>query len=153
DEFEEVADRIREEITKQAPGADFEFHQLLEDQLNDLSGAPEAIQLAVYGPDQDKLAAIADSLTGELEKVPGVVDTYDGVVDGNETIRVSPITDSPGGLSLGQLSQGLGAAIAGLPAGSVNYEGSSLPARVRLAGNAPGAALKDLVLPDQNGIG
>ncbi len=152
DAFEEVADRIRDAITKQAPGADFEFHQLLEDQLNDLSGAPEAIQLAVYGSDQEKLTAIADRLTEELGKIAGVVDTYDGVVEGNATIRVSPNTAAPGGQSLGQLSQGLGAAIAGLPAGSVKYGASSIPARVRLAGSDSGAMLKDLLLPDRGGL-
>jgi multidrug efflux pump subunit AcrB len=151
DEYEEVADRIRDGITKQAPGADFEFHQLLEDQLNDLSGAAEAIQLAVFGPDQEKLAAIAGRLTDELGKISGVVDTYDGVVDGNETIRVAPGTEGAG-QSLGQLSQGLSAAIAGLPAGSVRYGASSIPVRVRLSGNAPDAALKDLLLPDQEGL-
>lgn len=152
DEYEEVADRIRKAIAAQAPGSDFEFHQLLEDQLNDLSGAPEPIQLAIYGPDQQKLMAIADRLTNELGKIPGVVDSYDGIVDGNETIRVAPNLQATGGLSLGQLSEGLGAAIDGLPAGTVKYGDSSIPARVRLAGNAPDVALKDIVLPGQNGL-
>ncbi len=152
DEFEEVADRIRDAITKQAPGANFEFHQLLEDQLNDLSGAPEAIQLAVFGSDQEKLSAIAYRLADELGKVPGVVDTYDGVVEGNATIRVAPNTEGPGGQSLGQLSQGLSAAIAGLSAGNVKYGASTIPARVRLSGNADDTALKDLLLPDQAGV-
>jgi len=150
-EYEDVADRIREEITKQAPGADFEFHQLLEDQLNDLSGPAEAIQLSVFGPDQEKLTSIAERLTEELGKIPGVVDTYDGVVDGNETIRVAPSAEGAG-QSLSQLSQGLSAAIAGLPAGSVRYGASSIPVRVRLSGNAPDAALKDLLLPDHEGL-
>src|SRR5262249_3438721 len=115
DEYEEVADRIRDAITKLAPGADFEFHQLLEDQLNDLSGAPEAIQLAVYGPDQEKLTAIADRLTDELGKVSGVVDTYNGVVEGNATVRVAPNTAGPGGQSPGEGLPGRGGADARLP--------------------------------------
>ncbi len=145
DEFEDVSDRIRKALTKAAPGANFEFHQLLEDQLNDLSGAPEAIQLAVYGPDQEKLAAIADRLANEIGKIPGVVDAYNGVVDGNETIRIAP--NEAGGQSLGELSRGLSAAIAGLPAGKVRYGDSSIPARVHLAGDAADTALNDIQLP------
>ena len=41
----------------------------------ELSGAPEAIQLAVFGPAQDKLIAIADRLTEEIAKVPGTNET------------------------------------------------------------------------------
>jgi CzcA family heavy metal efflux pump len=147
DEFEQVSDRMRDAMTKAAPGASFEFHQLLEDQLNDLSGAPEAIQLSVIGPDQEKLIAIADRLTDEIGKIPGVVDAFNGVVDGNQTVRVSPNSNGANGMTLNQLSDGLGAAIGGIVATSVNYDGSAIPVRVRLAGNAPDVALDQLAIP------
>src|SRR5262249_53671914 len=53
--YQAVTDRLRKGMEAAAPGTSFEFHQLLEDQINDLSGSPEAIQLLVSGPDQDKL--------------------------------------------------------------------------------------------------
>lgn len=152
DDYEQVADRIRDEITKQAPDAEFKFHQLLEDQLNDLSGSPEAIQLAVSGPDQEKLIGIADKLTDELGKIPGVVDTYDGVVKGNRMVRVAPNAEGTGVQSVDQLSQGLNAAIGGLPAGTIKNGASSIPALVRVSGNDPDAELKDLLLPDKSGL-
>jgi multidrug efflux pump subunit AcrB len=139
-------------LTKAAPGAIFEFHQLLEDQLNDLSGAPEAIQLAVFGPGQDKLIAIADRLTDKIGKIPGVVDAFNGVVDGNQTIRVSPNTDGATGLTIGQLSEGLGAGIGGIVATSMKYGESTIPIRVRLAGGAPETSLEHLTIPVNGGL-
>ena len=152
DEFEDVADRLRQAMIKAAPGASFEFHQLLEDQLNDLSGAPEAVQLGVFGPDQDKLIAIADRLTDEIGKIPGVVDAFNGVVDGNQTIRVAPKTEGAAGLTIDQLSQGLSAAIGGIVATNVNYGEATIPVRVRLVGNALDAPLDQLAILDGGGL-
>lgn len=146
-DFDEVSGRLREALTKASPGASFEFHQLLEDQINDLSGASEAIQLGVFGPDQDKLIAIAGRLTDEIGKIPGVVDAFDGVVDSNQTIRVVPNTSSAAGLTIAQLSDGIGAGIGGNVATSMKYGEATIPVRVRLAGNAPGTPLEHLAIP------
>ena len=84
--FDEISDKLRDDLQKLAPGATFEFHQLLEDQINDLQGAPEAVQLSVYGGyDQQQLIAIASHLSDGLSKIQGVVDPFDGVAYGAES--------------------------------------------------------------------
>jgi CzcA family heavy metal efflux pump len=146
-DFGDVSDRLREALSKAAPGASFEFHQLLEDQINDLSGAPEAIQLLVFGPEQEKLKAIADRLTEEIGKIPGVVDPFNGMVDGNQTIRVAPIAGGAGQPTLGQLSENLSAGIGGIPAGSMRYGDATIPVRIRLAADVANTPLEQLALP------
>ena len=122
--FDEASDRMRDALQKIAPAASFEFHQLLEDQINDLSGAPEAIQLSVYGDDQQRLIGIASTLADGLGKIPGVVDPYSGVAYGANIVRTAVEQDpAEARLRLG------GAIVAKVPDGS-----GELPVRLRIAG-------------------
>jgi CzcA family heavy metal efflux pump len=150
DGFGDVSDRLRDALAKAVPGADFEFHQLLEDQINDLSGAPEPIQLSVSGPDQATLIGIADDLTGRIGKVPGVVDPFDGVIDGNETIRVTPKTRGAGALTLGALSDAVSARVGGIVATELSDGDSTIPVRVSVSGPTP-RALERLAIPTAQG--
>jgi multidrug efflux pump subunit AcrB len=122
--FDDVSDRLRDRLQKLAPDATFEFHQLLEDQINDLSGAPEAIQLSVYGDDQQRLIGIASSLARGLGTIPGVVDAFNGVTYGAGIVRTLADQDPAAArLRLG------GAIVAAVPDGS-----TELPVRLRVAG-------------------
>jgi CzcA family heavy metal efflux pump len=150
DPFGDVSERLRDALAKAAPGADFEFHQLLEDQINDLSGAPEPIQLAVSGPDQATLIRIAGQLTERIGTIPGVVDPFDGVIDGNETIRVTPRTSGPDTLTLGALSDALSARVGGIVAAELSDGDTTIPVRVKVAGGLPGA-LDRLAIPTARG--
>jgi multidrug efflux pump subunit AcrB len=125
--FDEVSDALRDRLQKIAPDAEFEFHQLLEDQINDLTGAPEPVQLSVYGDDQKQLIAIATGLADKLGKIPGIVDTFDGVAYGADLVRtVNPVDPVDARLRMG------GAIVASVPDGA-----AQLPVRVRVEGRAP----------------
>jgi multidrug efflux pump subunit AcrB len=150
DPFGDVSDRLRDALAKAVPGADFEFHQLLEDQINDLSGAPEPIQLAVSGPAQTTLIGLAGHLTDRIGKIPGVVDPFDGVIDGNETIRVTPDANGPEAMTLGALSDALSARVGGIVATELGDGDSTIPVRVSVAGGAPGS-LEHLAIPTASG--
>lgn len=151
-EYDDVAGRLREAMTKAAPDATFEFHQLLEDQINDLSGAAEPIQLIVSGPDQAKLIEIADTLSDQIEKIPGVVDALNGVVQSNQTIRVAPRTVGLSGMTIRELSEGLRAGVGGIVATSMRYGDGSIPVRVRLAAAAPETAIEKLLIPTKDSL-
>ena len=137
DGFDTVAERLRKRLAQAAPQAEFEFHQLLEDQINDLTGAPEPLQVAIIGPDQDKLVSIAEALGEELAKVPGIVDLNNGVVDTAQVIRVIPRTGVPEALEAGALAQALGGGLGGVVATQLQDDGAALPVRVGLAAAAP----------------
>lgn len=79
-QFESVAGRLRLVLSAVAPEATFEFHQLLEDQINDLTGAPEPIQIAIYGQNQATLIGLARTLAPRIATIRGIDDLLDGVV-------------------------------------------------------------------------
>jgi multidrug efflux pump subunit AcrB len=143
--FDDVSDHLRDALQKIAPDATFEFHQLLEDQINDLSGAPEAIQLSVYGDDQQTLIGIASGLADGLGKIHGVVDAYNGVAYGAGIVRTK-VDQDPGEarLRLG------GAIVAKVPDGA-----AQLPVRLRVDGAplhyAPIAAQQTSEVDEENG--
>jgi len=148
--FDDVADRLRDAFTKLVPGADLEFHQLLEDQLNDLSGAPEPIQLEVTGPDQRQLISISHVLMHGLSRIDGLVDTFDGIVVDNQTIRVTPKITGQAPVSIGDLSEALSARVSGIVAGRMKDGDATIPVRVGLSGDL-GGPLDAIGIPTQSG--
>ena len=150
--YEKVADRFRKAFEEAAPGSDFEFHQLLEDQLNDLSGAPEPIQIDVVGPDQAKLIDISTALAEKIEKVPGIVDVFDGVVEGNDMVRVMPKNDSGSGLSIGALSDALTARMGGIVATELRDGDGTIPVRVVLSEIPPPKSFSTITIPTNDGL-
>jgi CzcA family heavy metal efflux pump len=152
DRYEAVADRLRKSFAKAAPGANFEFHQLLEDQLNDLSGAPEPIQIEVTGREQDKLIEIADGITAQISKIPGIVDAFDGVTAGNQTIRVTPKDAGAATMTVGELSDALGAAVGGTVATRIRAGDGTVPVRVGLAERPASDKLEAIEIPTREGL-
>jgi len=76
---DEVAAKLRARIERETPELRIEFVRVLEDVLNDLSGAPHAIEVKVYGDDPAVLARLAGEIATRLAPIDGLVDVYDGV--------------------------------------------------------------------------
>ena len=146
DQFEEIADRLRDALNKQIPSANFEFHQLLEDQINDLTGAPETIQVAVKGPDQQTLIGIAHDLSERTAKIPGVVDPLDGVVFDAQTIAVAPRDPRTSGAAF---AANLAIDLNGVVAGGIDDGGATIPIRVETTQAAPLGAVALLSRPER----
>jgi CzcA family heavy metal efflux pump len=141
DPYDVVAERLRTAIGAQVPAASLDLHQLLEDQINDLSGAPQPIEIAIGGPDQQRLIALAGATADAIAKVPGVVDTFDGVVEDEPTLRFDPQSARLAalGISAGDLAAALGARTQGSVATEIPADETTTPVRVRVAGPAPNA--------------
>jgi multidrug efflux pump subunit AcrB len=133
--FDTLAERLRKAALAENPNLYIEIHQLLEDQINDLSGAPEPVQVTVRGPDQSVLEQLADRIADRIDDVPGVVDTFDGIVYQARTIDASPL--APNAPDARDFADTLRARVGGLEAGDVAAPGGPLPAIVRLAGDGP----------------
>jgi multidrug efflux pump subunit AcrB len=90
--IEAVIDAVREKIAADVPGVDVEFVQVLQDLINDLAGAPDPVEVKLFGENQAVLNSAAESLAAKLEKVKGAVDVRSGVVEsGPELVaRVEP---------------------------------------------------------------
>ncbi|SDE91796.1 efflux RND transporter permease subunit [Terriglobus roseus] len=77
--IDEVIADARAEIKKTEPGLDVEFVQVLQDMINDLSNAPEPIQIKLYANDPVLLSDVASRVGEEIGKIPGVVSVENGI--------------------------------------------------------------------------
>jgi len=77
---EEVKDDLRKQILSSEPGLTrVELPGILSDMVGDLSSAPEPIEIKLFSEDAAALHKKAAEIEGIIKKIPGVVDTFDGV--------------------------------------------------------------------------
>lgn len=77
--IDEVITDVRAEIKRTEPELDVEFTQVLQDNIGDLSNAPEPIQIKLFANDPALLHELAPRVGQEIAKVQGVVDVENGV--------------------------------------------------------------------------
>ena len=94
--IDEVIADVRQQVKTTEPALDVEFTQVLQDNIGDLSNAPEPIQIKLFNPDPALLQNIAPRVATEIAKVSGVVDIENGIdntVSGPATnFQVNPQT-------------------------------------------------------------
>jgi CzcA family heavy metal efflux pump len=87
--IDEVMADVRKQIKESEPQLDVEFTQVLQDNIGDLSNAPEPIQIKIFSQDPALLNELAPRIGTEIQKVKGVVDVENGI---DNTIS-GPATD------------------------------------------------------------
>ena len=130
---EAMIDDVRQRLTAVVPEARIEFVQILEDVLNDLSGAPRPIEIRTSGEDPAILRRVAQDVASRLDGTRSLVDFYDGVeaevpirdyrLDGDAAIRA--------GVDASQVASDLGVALRGSVVGTVPRFDRLVPVRVR----------------------
>jgi len=138
--YEEIAKRLRDSINGAVPAADLDFHQILEDQLNDLSGSPTPISISLIGPDQAKLIEFSDKLSDSITKIKGIVDPFNGVTYDDPTRSITPTQAHLAALGVGstELADALAARTQGTVATEISGGVTLIPVRVRV-GSALGS--------------
>ncbi len=144
--YEVVSERLRDAFTTAIPAAQFNFHQILEDMINDMSGAPSPIQITVRGPDQDLLISLANRITDRIAGVPGLADAFSGVSYDDPTMRISPYGGRLAALNLtaADLGNALQASAQGGIATNVAGTLDRVPVRVSMV-RPPGGAAAGLI--------
>jgi len=139
DSYEVVSDRLRDQMNAAIPAAALDFHQILEDMINDLSGAPSPVEVTIRGNDQNQLIAIANDVADRFGKLPGLSDVFSGVTYDDPTVRyaVNGSRLAALGLSASDVSNALAAATQGTVATTVANQTQLVPVRVR-AGDMTG---------------
>ena len=134
--YDVIAERLRNDLAAQVPAASLDFHQLLEDQINDLSGAPQPIEIALRGPDQTKLIEYAGKTADAVAKVPGVVDSFDGIVYEDRSLQIAPQSARLAALGIGasDFADALNARTQGTVAAQIPSNDFTIPVNVRVAG-------------------
>ena len=75
----EVMDEVRRRIKTTEPELDIELTQILQDNINDLSNAPEPIQIKIFSNDEQLLTQLGPRVGDAIAKIPGVVDVENGI--------------------------------------------------------------------------
>ena len=101
--MEEIEDQVKDRFAEHQ--LKIELVQVMQDELNDLSGANKPIEIKIFGPDYKKLLKLADEVGEKLEKVGkghGVKEPNANVSDGNPDlmIRIDSVKATRLGLSV-----------------------------------------------------
>lgn len=70
----EVMDEQRNKIAERIPQVETEFHPILADQLNDLAGAGNPVEIRIFGEDREAIRSVAENIETKLKSVHGLVD-------------------------------------------------------------------------------
>ncbi|MGA2586410.1 MAG: efflux RND transporter permease subunit [Candidatus Aminicenantales bacterium] len=151
----EVISELRKRFTTELPGLKWEFPGILGDLIGDLMWAPQPIEVKLFSTSQAWLEKKAPEIEQQIQKIPGVVDTFNGLVYTGPTIslRMRPVDARRFGLTAEDVAAAANTAMLGQTASSV-LEGDRVvnirvkvdPSRInRLAG------LKELPLRTPDG--
>jgi CzcA family heavy metal efflux pump len=117
--IEEVMDDVRQRIRSAEPALDIEFTQVLQDMIGDLSNSPEPIQIKLFSNDRDLLLSLGPRVQQAIAKIPGVVDTQNGVentISGPATnFQIDPIVAGRLGFTPAEIAEDATSILDGLP--------------------------------------
>ena len=86
----EVTDDIRAKIAATGLPLTVDFGQVITDMLGDLMSSAQPIEIKVFGTDINKIQDYSQQISKIVEKVPGTVDVFDGIVIAGPSIQISP---------------------------------------------------------------
>lgn len=87
---EDVISDIRQRIASTQPALKIDFGQVIGDMLGDLMSTVQPIEIKVFGADATKRYALANQVTGVVEKVAGTADVFNGIVRMGPSVDVRP---------------------------------------------------------------
>ena len=85
---DEVIAELRHRLNEQIPAVRWEFPGILTDLVGDLALTPEPIQIKLFSPDLEWLRKTAPRVEAEIKSIPGVVDTFSGLVETGPSINL-----------------------------------------------------------------
>jgi CzcA family heavy metal efflux pump len=132
----QVMDEVRSRVKATHPELDIELTQVLQDNINDLSNAPEPIQVKIFADDAALLNQLAPRVADAIAKIDGVVDVENGVdntISGPATnFQVDPTVASRLGFTPAEVADDATAILDGIPTNPLISSGRLYNVRVRL---------------------
>ena len=140
--YTEVSARLRDRLAATIPSAVYDYHQILEDLINDLSGTPAPIEITIQGADQATLIDLAGRIADAIGTVHGVVDASPGVTYDDPSLRIAPRGAALAalGITAGDVGDAVAALGNGTVATSVPGAQALVPVRV-IVGNGDDATI------------
>ena len=152
---EAVTDELRDKINGSLPSLRVSFAGILADLIGDLTSAPQPIEVRLFSEDRDSLFRFAEQVEKSLAEIPGIVDTFNGIVVSGPALsfRVDPERAARLGVSTAEVARTLSTAIQGDPASALIEKDRLVTVRVRLPQSAyqPLERLKGLLIRNTAG--
>ena len=135
---EAVTDDLREQIESSEPALEVEFVGILSDLIGDLTSSPSPIEIRLFSEDARALQQTATAVEESIKKVPGVVDTFNGVVVSGPaiTFRIDPQRAARFGVTATDVANTVTTAMTGDTASSILQQGKLINVRVVLPASA-----------------
>lgn len=129
-----IMEEQRAKVAERVPQLTVEFHQLLQDQINDLSGTHSPVEVRIFGDDAEKLRGLAAEVVARLERVTGLVDL---TAEGQQRVpmqklRIDALRAERAGLSVEAVNTQVRDALSGRIATQIPQLDRVLNVRVRL---------------------
>jgi len=123
---------LREEIAEAQPSMEVEFVGIVPDVIGDLQGNPEPIEVKLFSEDAAALQTAADEVETAIKKVPGVVDTLNGIVISGPavTFRIDPLRASQFGVTANDVAGTITTAMSGDASSSILQQDRLIKVRV-----------------------
>ncbi|HEV7799077.1 MAG TPA: efflux RND transporter permease subunit [Pyrinomonadaceae bacterium] len=131
---EEVTADLRGKIEASEPALQIEFVGILSDLIGDLTSSPAPIEIRLFSEDTAALDATATLVEESIKKVPGVVDTFNGVVVSGPaiTFKIDPQLAARFGVTATDVANTVTTAMSGDAASSILQQGRLITVRVLL---------------------
>ena len=153
--IDDIISEVRQKVHDDVPGLEPEFIQVLQDLIGDLSGAPEPIEIKLFGNDQAQINTLAGRVSERLQKIRGVVDAKAGIVEtGPELVtHIDPTRTGRMGLTPDSVATQANAAMFGDIVTQMLQNGRQVGVRVRYpaAYRSDKAAIAQLPIRTANG--
>jgi len=165
-DIEEIMAEVRARVNREEPALDVEFVQVLQDMIDDLTSAPEPIQIKLFAQDPKLLAEWAEKIGDAIgldektkePKIKGIVDVLNGIdntVSGPAvTFQVDPSVAARAGFTAEEVALDASAILEGEPAAApvvANDRAYTLRVRFPAANRASLEAMRDTLLVSSSG--
>jgi multidrug efflux pump subunit AcrB len=129
---------MRNDFGQRFPMMNWAFQGFLSDLIGDLQMAPDPVEIYLYSPDLNWLHQTAPRVEEEIQKVPGVVDTFNGLTETGPSInlRVRPADAERFGLTVQNISDAVNTALFGQTSSYVLEGDRTVDIRVMAATNS-----------------
>ncbi len=130
---EQVSDELRGKIQSSEPALEVEFVGILSDLIGDLTSSPSPIEIRLFSEDQAALQQTAEEVEKSIQKVNGVVDTFNGIVVSGAAITFDVDEESAArfGVSPADIINSVTAAMSGDVSSSILEKGRLIAVRVK----------------------
>ncbi|MEH2301319.1 MAG: efflux RND transporter permease subunit [Nostoc sp.] len=103
----DIIEEQRQHISAKLPQLNIDFHQILQDELDDLSGAASPVEVRIFGEDPIILRNLGEQVQSRIEKISGLVDlaSSGGVILAQLDMHVNPTQAVQLGLTASEVAQ------------------------------------------------